>query len=156
MIPTSKPPVVWWSDFLRPRNQGGGLLTSFHLVCFSLSHLTILISQLDLTFTVKYIPSWFPGAHFRKFAYLCRTNAREAFEKPYLGVKQQMVRHIQHPMYYSCWQGMKTEGGYCKEEFGCVLSWNKFWENTKRGRVHHVYNGWSIVKSLSAYLHTNQ
>ena len=130
-------PGRWFVDLIPPR------------MFFSL----FLISQMDLTFTVKYIPSWFPGAHFRKFADLCRTNAREAFEKPYLNVKKQMVRRLQHPKCYFCWQGMKTDGGYCKEEFGCVLSWNKFWENTRRGRVHHVYNGWSIVSSLSAYLH---
>lgn len=45
-------------------------------------------------FTVKYVPEWFPGAEFHKLAKAYRANARQAFEKPYLEVKRQMVRPL--------------------------------------------------------------
>ncbi|KAJ7756417.1 cytochrome P450 [Mycena maculata] len=44
----------------------------------------------DLIPALKHVPTWFPGAHFKKFAALCRVKARQAFEAPFLSVKQQM------------------------------------------------------------------
>ncbi|KAF7330984.1 Cytochrome P450 [Mycena venus] len=39
---------------------------------------------------LKYIPTWLPGVKFKKFAALCHIKAREAFEEPFLLIKQQM------------------------------------------------------------------
>ncbi|KAJ7142156.1 cytochrome P450 [Mycena crocata] len=48
----------------------------------------------DLIPFLKYVPAWFPGANFKKFAILCRVKAREAFEEPFLSVKQQMKEGV--------------------------------------------------------------
>ncbi|KAJ7154766.1 cytochrome P450 [Mycena filopes] len=45
----------------------------------------------DLIPALKYVPDWFPGAGFKKFARECRTKAREAFEVPFFSIKQQMI-----------------------------------------------------------------
>ena len=42
--------------------------------------------------TVRFLPSWFPGAGFQMIAMKYRRHAMEMAEKPYAFVQQQMVR----------------------------------------------------------------
>ncbi|KAF5387480.1 hypothetical protein D9757_007797 [Collybiopsis confluens] len=44
----------------------------------------------DLIPLLKHIPSWFPGANFQSFAAECRTISLDAFQEPYLSIKQQI------------------------------------------------------------------
>jgi hypothetical protein len=52
------------------------------------------ISQSPTTFTVKYIPSWFPGAGFKKTAAEYAAVAREALEKPHKFTVSQLVSSL--------------------------------------------------------------
>jgi hypothetical protein len=43
---------------------------------------------------VSYVPSWFPGASFKRIAAADRIFARDTFEKPFIDVKEQVVRRV--------------------------------------------------------------
>jgi hypothetical protein len=67
-------------------------------------------NPLILTSVVKYVPSWMPGAGFKKTAEAFRETAHELINKPYNMVKEQMVRFlcwIPHLLthYSGCWHG---------------------------------------------------
>lgn len=55
-------------------------------------------SCIDFVCVVKYLPSWFPGAGFRKHAVISRTRAWKMSEEPYDYVKKAFVRFYPKPL----------------------------------------------------------
>lgn len=55
----------------------------------------------ELTGLVKYLPSWFPGAGFKRTAQAWKKNLQNVADKPYLFVKQRMDSDRVKPSYLS-------------------------------------------------------
>jgi hypothetical protein len=50
--------------------------------------------HLDVTFVVRFIPSWFPGAGFKRMAAVWRKQFSELDAKPHAWAKEQIVRSL--------------------------------------------------------------
>lgn len=65
--------------------------------------MTILLlrKHQNLTYTVKHIPSWFPGAGFKRTAQAWREQLIGIADRPYAFVKAQMAKGKYKPSYLS-------------------------------------------------------
>lgn len=62
-----------------------------------------------LTSVVKYVPSWFPGASFKRLAREWKTNLETVADKPYAFVQRRMDAGSYAPSYLS---NLFKAGGY--------------------------------------------
>ena len=70
----------------------GGTLVDFLPACRNL-HIIFSFKNTD-RISVRHIPSWMPGAGFKRYAMITRKAVREMLDQPYDLVKQRMVRFI--------------------------------------------------------------
>jgi hypothetical protein len=94
---------------------------------------------------VKYVPAWFPGATFKRIAAENRKFAREAFEKPYMYVRQQMVT-LSFLINKAGALKEAVGGRYSAKELGCFIPRRARWGDYEGGRgVYRIYYGGPLV-----------
>jgi hypothetical protein len=76
---------------------GGGALVDFFPICPFVDDFSP-VAGIDML-PVKYIPTWFPGAKFKRDAQSAKADVLAQFEGPFNMVKEKMVMHlICHPL----------------------------------------------------------
>lgn len=116
--------------FIRAVRPGEFLVESFPIR--KLNH--ILFRQLRISLKrrpdpVKYIPSWFPGAGFQKWAKMAHDQMADAWDIPFQDVKAQMVHEVFYPNQVLTWYTPPIGERKCSTVFRCKLS----------GRTGHVW-----------------